>query len=194
MRVVLVHGIKDTGSKFKALKPYLEARGHACLAPSLTPNDGRAGLPALAEQLRHEVDAAFGPDDPFALVGFSMGGLIARWYLQELGGHARVGLFAAIAAPMRGTVWAYGHPGHAGHGVRQMRPGSDFLARLEAGAGRLGGMTLLAYWTRFDAVIVPQRSADWRLAESRRIPALCHPCMLWHPELLADLAARLGDG
>jgi triacylglycerol lipase len=190
VKVVLVHGIFDTGSKFRTLKPYLEARGHVCLAPSLTPNDGREGLPALAEQLRHRIDAAFGRDEPFALVGFSMGGLVSRWYLQELGGHERVELFAAVSAPMQGTVWAYGYPGL---GARQMRPGSDFLACLGASAERLSRAELYAYWTPFDAVIVPQKSADWQLADSRRIPALCHPCMLWHPRLMADLAARLGD-
>jgi triacylglycerol lipase len=188
MRVVLVHGIFDTGSKFKVLQPYLESRGHQCLAPSLTPNDGRDGLPALAEQLKGKIDAAFGPDAPFALVGFSMGGLVSRWYLQELGGHARVDRFVAISAPMQGTVWAYGYPGA---GAKQMRPGSDFLARLGTTVDRLAHLELFAYWTPYDAVIVPQASADWDLADSRRIPALCHPCMLWHEALLAELAAAL---
>ncbi len=191
MRVVLVHGIFDTGSKFKVLKPYLEARGHLCLAPSLSPNDGRDGLPALAEQLQREIDTAFGPDEPIGLIGFSMGGLISRWYLQELGGHARVDSFIAISAPMRGTIWAYGYPGE---GARQMRPGSDFLGRLAATVDRLDRLNLVAYWTPYDAMIVPPASADWALADSRRIPALCHPCMLWHDDLLADMAAQLADG
>jgi triacylglycerol lipase len=187
----LVHGIFDTGRKFSALQRYLEARGHTCLAPSLTPSDGRDGLPALAGQLAESIDAAFGPGACFALVGFSMGGLVSRWYLQELGGHARVDRFAAISTPMRGTIWAYGYPGE---GARQMRPGSDFLARLGATVGRLSRLELYAYWTPFDAVIVPQDSADWPLADSKRIPALCHPCMLWHPALMADLAELLaGD-
>ena len=190
MRVVLVHGIFDTGSKFKTLKPYLEDRGHVCLAPSLTPNDARDGLPALARQLKHRIDAGFGSEAPFALVGFSMGGLISRWFLQELGGHARVDRFAAIAAPMQGTLWAYGYPGK---GAKQMRPGSDFLARLGESVQTLDRMELFAYWTPFDAVIVPQDSADWQLADSTRIPALCHPCMLWHPTLMSHLAAQLAE-
>jgi triacylglycerol lipase len=191
MRVVLVHGIFDTGRKFRTMRPYLEARGHVCLTPSLVPNNGRDGLPALAEQLKREIDAAFGPDEAIGLVGFSMGGLIARWYLQELGGHARVDPFIAIAAPMRGTIWAYGYPGE---GARQMRPGSDFLMRLAEGVDRLDRLNLFAYWTPFDAMIVPQASADWALADSRRIPALCHPCMLWHDALLAEVASQLEDG
>jgi triacylglycerol lipase len=190
MRVALVHGILDTGRKFRRLQRHLEGLGHHCLAPSLKPSDGRHGLLPLAEQLAATVDRTWGADAPFALVGFSMGGLISRLYLQELGGHARVDRFFAIAAPMRGSLLAWTF---WGDGARQMRPGSPLLQRLDAGAGRLDGIRLYAYWTPFDAVIVPATSARWALAESRRIPALCHPCMLWHPQLLADIARRL-DG
>jgi len=188
MRVVLVHGILDTGRKFRRLQSYLEDRGHDCLAPSLTPNDGRHGLLPLAEQLAKTIDGTWGPAASFALVGFSMGGLIGRLYLQELGGHARVDRFFAVAAPMRGSLLAWTLPGE---GTREMRPGSSLLRRLDAGAGRLDGIRLYAYWTPFDAVIVPATSARWALAENRRISALCHPCLLWHPELLADVGSRL---
>jgi triacylglycerol lipase len=190
MRVALVHGILDTGRKFRRLQGYLEARGHECLAPSLTPSDGRHGLLPLAGQLAETINAAWGPDAGFALVGFSMGGLISRLYLQELGGHVRVDRFFAIAVPMRGSLLAWTLPGE---GVRQMRPGSRLLRGLDAGAARLNGIRLYAYWTPFDAVIIPPTSARWELAEHRRVPALCHPCLLRHPWLLADLAARL-DG
>jgi triacylglycerol lipase len=78
-----------------------------------------------------------------------------------------------------------------GEGARQMRPGSALLQRLDASARRLAGIRLYAYWTPFDTAILPPTSARWELAENRRIPAPCHPCLLWHPQLLADIAARL---
>jgi triacylglycerol lipase len=188
MRIALVHGILDTGRKLRPLKAHLEGLGHDCLAPSLSPSDGRGGLLPLAEQLAQAIDLKWGAAAPIALVGFSMGGLISRLYLQELGGHARVDRFFAIAAPMHGTLlgWTFW-----GEGARQMRPGSALLQRLDASAGRLAGIRLYAYWTPFDTAILPPTSARWELAENRRIPAPCHPCLLWHPQLLADIAARL---
>lgn len=188
MRVVMVHGIMDTGRKFRRMQPFLEARGHRCLAPSLTPNDGRSGLEPLARQLKDAVDAAWGREDRFALIGFSMGGLIARLYLQELGGHRRVDQFFAVSVPMAGTLWSWLY---WGKGARQMRPGSALLRRLDQGLDRLHGMALHSYWTPFDAVILPATSSVWPPARNRRIWATCHPCMLGHPALLEDLAAHL---
>lgn len=190
MRVALVHGIFDTGRRFRRLQADLEARGHDCLTPSLKPRDGRHGLLPLAEQLAEAIDNAWGTTGPLALVGFSMGGVISRLYLQELGGHQRVDRFFAVAAPMRGSLlaWTYW-----GHGARQMRPGSQLLRRLDASTERLAGVRLYAYWTPYDAMILPPSSARWELAEHQRIPAPCHPCLLWHRRVRADIAARL-DG
>ena len=190
MRVVLVHGILDSGRKFRRMQQFLEARGHCCLAPSLEPNDGRDGLEGLAEQLRRQIDGAWGAQARFALVGYSMGGLIARWFLQELRGADRVDRFFAISVPMRGSLLAYGYPGR---GARQMRPGSALLRRLDETADRLAGVALFGCWTPFDAVILPPSSANWPLAEMRRVPALCHPCMLSHPLVLEQVAAGLAD-
>jgi triacylglycerol lipase len=188
MQVVMVHGIRDTGAKFRRMQPYLEARGHRCLAPSLTPNDGRDGLEPLARQLGDAVDAAWGPQARFALIGFSMGALIARLYLQELGAHRRCDRFFAVSAPMAGSAWAWlGW----GEGVRQMRPGSALLRRLDRGVDRLRGTALYSYWTPLDAVIVPPTSSVWPRARNRRIWAACHPCMLWNRALLEDIAKNL---
>jgi triacylglycerol lipase len=174
------------------MQPFLEARGHQCLAPSLAPNDGRDGLEPLAAQLGRAIDAAWGADATCALIGFSMGGLISRIYLQELGGHRRVDRFFAISVPMAGSAWSWLH-GSAG--VRQMRPGSALLRRLDAGVDCLEGLALYSYWTPLDAVIVPPTSSVWPPARNRRIWAGCHPCMLWNRELLEDIAGHLaGDG
>ena len=190
MRVLLVHGIMDTGAKFRRLQPFLEARGHRCLAPSLTPRDGRDGLLPMARQLSREIDRAWGREATFAIVGFSMGGLIARLYLQQLGGAARVDRFFAVSVPHRGSLLAYGM---WGRGAREMRPGSALLKALDATVQGLEGLRLRAYWTPFDAVIVPPRNCIWPAAENRRVLALCHPCMLWHRTVLADIAEGIED-
>jgi triacylglycerol lipase len=191
MRVVLVHGILDTGKVFRSLSDALTERGAECLTPSLTPNDGRDGLEVLAGQLAGIVDSAWGPDAPIDLIGFSMGGLIARYYLQELGGHRRTRRFFAISAPFGGSLWSRLH---WGFGVSQMRPGSPFLAQLEQSAALLEGMELHSYWTPFDLVIIPPTSSVWDRAENTRVLAPCHPCMLWSRTLREHIAARMGLG
>jgi len=191
MRVALVHGILDTGKVFDSLADYLTRRGSECATPSLIPNDGRNGLESLAVQLCGAIDSAWGPDSPIDLIGFSMGGLIARYYLQELGGHRRTRRFFAISTPFGGTLWSHLY---LGHGVSQMRAGSAFLGQLEQGAGLLEGIELYSYWTPFDLVVLPPTSSVWDRAENIRILAPCHPCMLWSHALRQDIAARMGLG
>jgi len=61
------------------------------------------------------------------VVGHSMGGLIARYYVQRLGGHERVHTLVTLGTPHEGTAMAYTLP-HAL--VRQLRPDSDVIADL----------------------------------------------------------------
>lgn len=188
-RVVLVHGIfQNSWRCFGFLRNDLEKRGVACLSPSLKPADGRDGLPVMAEQLKREIDARFGPDERVVVVAFSMGGLISRYYLQELGGAERCDAFFTISTPHHGTGAA--RLGY-GEGVRQMRPGSDFLKQLKEGEDQLGKMPVVSYRTAADLVILPSRSSEWERAENRVVACPLHPLMTYSPIVRRDILGRL---
>jgi triacylglycerol lipase len=188
-RIVLVHGIFQTQWRcFGFLRKDLERRGVDCLTPSLQPADGRDGLPALAAQLKREIDARFGPDERLVVIGFSMGGLVSRHYLQELGGAARCDGFFTISSPHHGTGTA--HLCY-GEGARQMRPGSDFLRNLAATEDRLGQMPVVSYHTPADLIILPATSSVWQRAENLSVPCPLHPLMTFSPRVRGDILARL---
>jgi len=188
-RVVLVHGILQSQWRcFGFLRKDLQKRGVECLTPSLTPADGRDGLPMLAEQLKREIDARFGPDERLVLIGFSMGGLVSRHYLQELGGAARCDAFFTISSPHHGTETAHLF---YGEGARQMRPGSEFLQRLAATEHRLGTMPVVSYHTPADLIILPATSSVWQRAENLGIPCPLHPLMTFSPRVRGDILSRL---
>lgn len=188
MNVVCVHGIFDTGSIFNKMREHLAQRGIRCYAPSLTPSDGRAGLDELAKQLKHRIDDEFTLGQRISIVGFSMGAIIARYYLQRLGGLKRSQRFFSISGPHKGSVWSYCYPGK---GAKQMRPGSEFLRQLDASADCLQGMEIYSYWTPFDLMIVPPTSSLWDRARNIKISALCHPCMLGKQKLFTDIYDKL---
>jgi len=83
-RVMLVHGIFNSGYVFCSMRKQLEARGIDCFAPNLKPRDGRHGIEDLAIKLNSEIDQRLGKRYPVLLIGFSMGGIVARYYLQKL--------------------------------------------------------------------------------------------------------------
>ncbi|MGF1453070.1 MAG: esterase/lipase family protein [Opitutales bacterium] len=188
--VVLVHGIFNTADRFRKMRADLEANGFTVFAPSLAPNNAWHGLPDLAEKLKAEIDANLGPEAPFALVGFSMGGLVSRYYLQELGGHARCQSFVVISSPLRGTLTGYAY---VGDGAKQMRFNSEFLTALDApdSLARLDRIPLYAYHTPLDLMIIPAESSAWHLATNRTFWVAAHPLMLWDDAVIAALVEDL---
>ena len=186
-RVVMVHGIFEDGKAFDSLKSRLENHGIECYVPQLKPADGRGGLDKLAENLKQDIDREFGETDPIAIVAFSMGGLVSRYYLQNLGGAERCEEFITISTPHHGTKVAYTFPTKGAH---QMRPGSLFLQNLEETEDNLGDMPIVSYRTPLDLIILPTNSSVWDRAENRSHHVALHPMMLHTRSVLDDIERR----
>jgi triacylglycerol lipase len=84
MNIVLVHGFISTGKIFFYIKKKLEALGHKCFTPTLKPIDAKYGIEDLAIKLKDYIENNLEADSNFVLVGFSMGAIICRYYLQDL--------------------------------------------------------------------------------------------------------------
>lgn len=186
--VVLVHGFGDTHRVFGVMSRYLGDRGWSVYAPDLRPSRGEVSLADLADQLRTFIGCQV-PPDPIALVGFSMGGIVSRYYVQRLGGLARVRQLVTISSPHHGTRTAYlfDRPG-----CRQMRPASKFLLELERDIqATLGRLDVTSIWTPYDLTIVPASSSALDIGQQVRIPVLLHPWMLRDRRCLDCLDAVL---
>lgn len=159
-------------------------------ALDLVPNDGRAPLESLAEQVDRAIDRVCDgdPDVPIDLVGHSMGALVSRYWLQRMGGRERTRRFVSIAGPHHGTVTAWGLPLA---GVRQMRPGSAFLRDLADDGDPFGRVEVHALWTRLDLMIVPARSGRLPGAETYTFDVPIHAWMLRDPRVLARVVSIL---
>ena len=179
-RVVLVHGIFQQGNCFNSLKKKLEQQDCECLIPSLKPADAKTGLEPLAAQLQKEIEKKWGRQAPIHLIAHSMGGLVSRYYLQELGGHTRCGSLVTLATPHHGTFMAYLYPGK---GASQMRPKSEFLQQLDDSSHRLKDVRLISYRTPFDLMILPSTSSCWDCAQNEMVWAPAHPLVMHTPRV-----------
>jgi len=126
--VVLVHGFLASAGVFRPLRARLEREGLSVASFSHAPG---AGVRHIARRLAALVERL--PSDArVTVVGHSLGGVVARYYVQELGGHARVARTISLAAPFQGID------------VPRVLVGADLhershlLARLRAGAGASG--------------------------------------------------------
>jgi len=160
--VLLVHGMYSSGKDMADMRSYLEARGFSqVVAMDLSANDGTVGIADLsqevavaAERLRKETGQA-----RIDVVGYSMGAMVSRHFLQRRGGKDIVRRFVSIAGPHHGVV-----AGLLSHrpGARDMRPESALVQDLEADTNPFGSVEVFDFWFPLDPVIVPSFSAILR--------------------------------
>ena len=159
--ILLVHGMVDNRSIFTLLRRGLRRRGFGrVLTLNYSPADRRrpdrrgAGSAERSSELVAETGY-----ERMHVVGHSMGGLIARYYVQRLGGDARVHTLVTLGTPHAGTyaghaAAATGCAASSGRAATLMRE----LAEPAPGCRT----RFLAFWTDLDQLMVPAapRAAD----------------------------------
>jgi len=174
--VVLVHGYLANRSTLFPLAAYLRLRG---LKQILQFNyDSRAGVErgalGLRAFLRQHVRGG-----RIDLVGHSLGGLVARVYVQELGGSRRVDRCVTLGTPHRGTYNSYWLWSRVGG---ELRPDSQLLARLGASRSAMQGVRFLSLIAGSDNLVIPRVFASHE--QEIVIQDVGHLSMLFSPTVL----------
>jgi triacylglycerol lipase len=188
--ILLVHGLMDTSQDMRKIASHLRNLGWQVFDIDLTLNDGSTRLEILAQQVADFVDRTFGQDLSIDLLGFSMGGLVTRYYLQRLGGIERVQRYISISAPNRGTVAGYFS---MRPGCIQMRPNSEFIRDLNRDVDRLQCLNFTCLWTPFDLIILPPSSSQLGIGTEISIPAIAHPLMLLDGRTFTAISDALSE-
>ena len=153
--VVLVHGLVDNRSVFSVMRRGLRRRGFAQVrswnySPLL--RDVETAAAALGRHLERVCQDT--GHERVHVVAHSLGGLVARYLVQRLGGDARVDSLVTLGTPHGGSRWAHVLPTPL---VRQLRPGSPLLQELAAPAP--GCRTrVTAVYSDLDQMVVPAAS------------------------------------
>lgn len=181
--VVLVHGYLANRSTLFPLANYLKMRGvKQILTFSYRTSEGvEQGAIRLKRYLALHVRGG-----RIDLVCHSMGGLVARVYLESLGGSRRVDRCITLGTPHRGTYGAYWIPSRAG---RELRPGSKLLKNLERSKGNASRVSFTSIVAGADAVVIPRIFAANE--ETIHLQEVGHLSMLFSPEVFSVVAERL---
>ncbi|RSS55060.1 triacylglycerol lipase [Streptomyces sp. WAC01280] len=194
--VVLLHGFVDNRSVFVLLRRVLTRHGRDCVE-SLNYSPLTCDLRSAAELLGRRVEeirARTGHAE-VDIVGHSLGGLIARYYVQRLGGDTRVRTLVMLGTPHSGTTVAPLADAHPL--VRQMRPGSAVLREL-AGPAPGCRTRFVSFWSDLDQVMVPVETA--RLdhpdlhVHNIRVSGIGHLALPVHPTVAAGVLGALDAG
>jgi pimeloyl-ACP methyl ester carboxylesterase len=191
--IVLVHGYFHNRSGFFLMARALRREGFRYVY-GMNYNPLGESVSSLSARLAQHVEdvLAVSGAPRVHLVGHSLGGVIARWYVQEMGGASAVERCVTIGTPHAGTYAAYCGLGQT---AREMRPGSDVVRRLERGFVD-GPTRYLNLYSDLDVLIVPANSAilpDRTNVESRLISDLGHTSLLISNELISTVAGYLSS-
>lgn len=193
--VVLLHGFIDNRSVFVLLRRSLVQHGrHRVESLNYSPLtcDIRTAAELLGRHIEEICDRTGSPQ--VDVVGHSLGGLIARYYVQCLGGDLRVRTLVTLGTLHSGTraaPLANAHPI-----VRQMRPESPLIQELQAPAP--GCRTrFVSFWSDLDHLMDPLESAcvahpDLH-AENVRVTGVGHLALPVHPAVASGIRQAL-DG
>lgn len=189
--LVLVHGLWDSPRLFRRLVERLGGARDPLLIPHLPHGVGIVPLEELAGQLGRQIEAAFGAEQPLDLLGFSMGGVIGRTWIQLQGGHRRVRRLISVGSPQRGTLTALPWPRPLLAGIADMKHRSRLLRRLNTDLGALAAVECLSYYCPTDAMVVPGWEAVLPVGDRRRLPVWTHQQLIRDPRAIEVLAREL---
>ncbi|GAA1181658.1 hypothetical protein GCM10009654_43540 [Streptomyces hebeiensis] len=191
--VVLIHGFVDNRSVFVLLRRSLARHGWPYLI-SLNYSPLTCDIRSAAELLGREIEeiCARTGHGRVDVVGHSLGGLIARYYVQRLSGDSRIRTLVTLGTPHEGTAafpLANAHPV-----VRQMRPGSPVIEELRLPAP--GCRThFVSFWSDHDQLMAPVETA--RIAHpdlparNVRVSGLGHLALPVHPAVATGIRQAL---
>lgn len=175
-RVVLfVHGLMAAGPVFDPMREHV--RRETGLATLDFTYSSFWTFDRVVKEFAEFVSSHVDPQSRISLVGHSLGGLVARWFIQEQGGIDRVDRLVSLATP---------HAGSEGMTLRRMplsaaiQPGSHVIRRLERNAGACSRIPHTTIIAERDGLIRPLESAA-SIAGARvdRVPGVGHNAMLY---------------
>lgn len=188
--VVLLHGLFHNRSCLLPLRWRLQAAGYDRIISVNTPpwRDWDTLIAKIAATVTAALRSS-GHTRVF-LIGHSMGGILARDYLQLHGGTPQVAACITLAAPHRGSKLA---PFAVSRLGRALLPGSALVTRLNDRA-LPSAVTFTAIWSRHDNIIVPPHHARLDGAENVEVTGMGHTAMLFSRQVAAAVLTALSRG
>lgn len=181
--VIFLHGLYASAGVFRPLRVRVHERFEATMASFSYPPG--PGIVELAEQLARLIRKE-PRDAPIHLVGHSLGGLVQRYYVQEMERDARVVGTVSLASPFAGTRRAWLVPGQAG---RDICVGSELVERIRRGSAAGEGVRHLSIVAADDVLIELPALPDF--GESLELPAVGHNGILFDERVLRAVVRHI---
>tara|TARA_Y100000589_G_scaffold324810_1_gene361555 strand:- start:96 stop:692 length:597 start_codon:yes stop_codon:yes gene_type:complete len=153
--IILIHGLWNTSAIFNSLLKKLDYYHVDYYAPTLEHYFGRISIVDLAESLDELISKKYGNDREIDILGFSMGGIIARYWIKKFNGYLKTKRFISIGSPHCGTLTAQFVPRIFFKGISEMKINSPLLKELSDYDYLLQEIDCVSFYTRWDFMVFP---------------------------------------
>jgi len=151
----LIHGLWNTSSIFSSITSKLDEIGIEYFAPTLYHSYGMTSIIDLTNTLNELILEKYGLEKEIDILGFSMGGIIGRYWLQKFNGYQRTRRLISIGSPHKGTLMAQLVPKYPFKGISEMKINSNFLRELEKKDFFLDDIECINFFTYWDLMVFP---------------------------------------
>ncbi len=189
--IFLIHGLWNNPKLFENLIEKINEDDYQVYRPHLPHKFGQTSLRKLATELESKIEQLVGPEIEIDIVGFSMGGLISRIWLQNHNGFSRTKRFFSIGTPHLGTYTAQLIPSFLMPGIAEMKRGSSLLSQLNDDLSSLKNVECISFFTKWDLMSFPGWQAKLSIGDSYHLPVLTHKELITNSISLDILAKRI---
>jgi len=172
--IILIHGLWNTSSIFSSITSKLDDIGIDYFAPTLEHSYGMTSIPELTKKLNEFILEKYGLEKEIDILGFSMGGIIGRHWIQKFNGYKRTRRLISIGSPHKGTLMAQLIPKYPFRGISEMKIDSKFLRELADNDFFLDDIECISFFTYWDLMVFPSWLTNLNFGEKISLKVYKH--------------------
>ena len=189
--IILIHGLWNTADIFSSITSKLDQIGIEYFAPTLKHEYGMISIVELTNLLNEMILEKYGLEKELDILGFSMGGIIGRYWIKKFNGYKRTRQFITIGSPHNGTLTSQLVPKYPFKGISEMKTSSFLLRDLSKYDYLLRGINCISFFTYWDLMVFPGWSANLNSGEKISLNIYKHKNLVSNPYAVARIVDKI---
>ncbi len=189
--IILIHGLWNTSSIFSLISSKLDEKEVEYFAPTLNHAFGMTSIVELTNLMDQLIVEKYGLEQEIDILGFSMGGIIGRYWINKFNGHKRTKRFITVGSPHNGTLTSQLVPKYPFRGISEMKINSSLLRDLANYDYFLNGIDCISFFTYWDLMVFPGWRANLNVGEKISLNIFKHRNLVRNPEAVERIIERL---
>ena len=186
-----MHGLWNTSDIFSSITSRLDEIGIEYFAPTLKHEFGMTSIVELTNLLNNLILEKYGLEKELDILGFSMGGIVGRYWIIKFNGYKRTRKFITVGSPHNGTFASQLVPKYPFRGISEMKINSFLLRELSKFDYLLKGVDCISFFTYWDIMVFPGWKANLNSGERISLKVFKHKSLIRNTEAVQRIIERL---